>query len=311
MSLVSYMEQLRLTRGRDDAVKVIGPRTNLIRILLNLPSHKRENIQQELFKSYLGRAYGATNWTKIIPAWTEPEKITLNGAFAHAYPHLSQLELDIGFMTHLPEFMKFAEKHDVKDKDFVHVREEFKDYLGTKTVYRGMVISEQEVEAIQKKGVESFIHQGAYSHSSKIKYFEAHVLSTFADYLFEAHFHRGLYNFSPLVSVSEYAPLAIAVGRHFGRRRINNEEGSLYLVEANVPEIDLVYYTEHAVKQPSEFQRGSGKVAVHVDGTKYVYNWDRKVESFLLQKIDADEIVSITKPKLESTSWHGRILGPQ
>ncbi|MFH1173499.1 MAG: hypothetical protein V1725_00005 [archaeon] len=304
----SYLGKLRVYRGRDEAVEIIGDRSNLTSLLENSVNHKRNEIIEAVISSYSGSAYGDANWTKVISARGDsPERTTIHGIFAQQNPHLAQLNLDQGVVTHLPEFVDFLKSQD--QSDYLAARESFKKYLGSKTVWRGMVLSDEEAEKMRHEGIESDFLRKSGEMSSTIENFEANLLSVYFDEVVERHFHGENY-WSPLVSVSSHQDVAIAVGRHFGGRTLTEEGKNLHLFKIQIPEIDLIYYTEHAARLPGKLQdsvRNGTHLHVSVNGTESSFPWDKHTESYVMYKINPDEIIDVLKPELSTTSWNGKV----
>lgn len=305
--ITSHLQRLRAYRGRDDAVKIVGDRTNLVNLLRDSKNHKRNEITHEVVACYSGSAYGDANWTKSYCAWGDrPEMITIHGIFARNNPELLQLNLDPGVITHLPEFVEFlrSQSHD----NYLIARESFKKHLGSRTVWRGMVLTDEEADRVRHEGIESSFLRKSEEMQSVIENFEANVLSVYFDQIVERHFYAENY-WSPLISVSSHRDIAIAVGRHSGRNKVK-EGGSLYLFKIEIPEIDLIYFTEHAVRWPSKMQdavRNGNKIHVAINDAKSSFNWDRHAESYVMYKINPDEIADVFKTNLTATSWNGHI----
>ncbi len=303
----SNLSKMRAYRGRDEAVNIVGNRGTLIDLLRNSQTHKRQELIEAVMSCYSGTFYGDANWQKVIGTWgNNPERITIHGVFSEQNPNLAQLNLDQGVVTHLPELVEFLKSHELTD--YLATRESFKKYLGSKTVWRGMVLTDEEAERMKNEGIESDFFRKSGNVSPLIENFEANVLSVYFNEVVERHFHGENY-WSPLVSVSFHKDVAIAVGRHFGGKALAEEGKDLYLFEIQIPEIDLVYYTEHAARLPSKLQdlvRNGTHLHVSVNGKGSSFLWDKHTESYVMYKINPDEIVEISKPELSKTSWNGK-----
>jgi hypothetical protein len=302
------LNKMRRYRGTDDAVQLIGSRDPVHELLKNSNAHTRNKLIDLVMSNYCGDAYGDANWTKVYSAWGDrPEIVTVHGDFANQHPSLSQLNLDPGFITHLPEFMGSSDNNI--SIDYSIAREEFKDALGTKTVWRGMVLSKDEAEKMTYEGIKSSFFRKTFEMPSVIDNFEANILSVYFDTLADVHFH-GENVHSPLISVSDHKDVAIAVGRHFGKRSSSKEKKDFYLFEIEVPEIDLIYFVDHAAKMPGKLKSiaDSGRgIHTTVNESEQFHSWSREVESFLMYKINPEEIINITKPDIYKSSWNGRI----
>ena len=283
---------------------------NLINLLQNSRIHSRNELTKVVMSCYSGDSYGDSNWQKVISAWGDsPEKITLHGEFVNQYPHLAQLNLDQGLITHLPEFMEFLKTYDSNTKNYLAIREDFKQFLGNKIVWRGMILTEKEAKKIKTNGIESSFLRKTKDMPAKISNFEANVLSVRFNELVEKHFHGENYH-SPLISVSSHENVAIAVGRHFGNNSPSEDPKEFYLCKMNIPERDLIYYSDHAIRTPYKLQgliKNETPLCISVNGDETSYQWDREVESYLMYKVSPEEIIEISKPIINKSSWNGKI----
>ena len=273
-------------------------------------THARDELCRAMMGCYSGQSYGAANWSKRIGAWGDaPEIVTVHGIFADKYPQLSQLNLDLGVMTHLPELLEFLQTEDANTYDYLSVRARFKQHLGNRIVWRGTMLTDAEAASVRNEGVASNLLNGVRQAESAIQYVEDALLSAYCSELAELHFH-GENPASPFVSVSYHEDVAIAVGRHFGKFSPGAKQKQFHVLKMSVPEIDLIHYTDHAIRAPSKLksmmERGA-MLYVAVDDRVSAHPWDREVESFLLYKADAAEIVDISRPAVRESSWNGNV----
>ena len=299
-------------RGSDDAVLEIGEtrdQEKLTAIFKDPSHHSREELLGLLFKNYSGGAFGDYQWSKYTGGWTTPKEPTLYGKLRSNYPQFTQLSLDAGFMCHLPQFMGMLENGEIKSTTYEGVRNELKEKLGYTTMYRGMMLTDKELNDIKNGGMLSFLSRHIKRSSEHKDEFDAKVVSTKVDLAVESHFH-GEHPSTPYLSVSAYKDVAIAVGRHFGKREVGKK---FYLFTLKVPAIDLISYKENIIRTPSKLQSSieyNPNYSVHIslDGEKKQYKWDEEVESYMFWKIDPEEIVEITQPKFKESSWNGRTV---
>lgn len=285
-------------------------RSFLNRLLQESEAHSREKLLSATLACYSGISYGDANWGKVPGGSTTPAVPTIYGQFKVQFPELTQLSLDPGFVTHLPEAMKFLKERGSNGGDYQSFRDELKQHLGKRTVWRGMVLTEGEVEKITTGGIESKFLQKEEGCYSRIEQFEANILSTYFNELVEVHTTNEK-EVSPLVSVSLHKDVAIAVGRHFGTRsrRFSDKPGELYLFKLSIPEIDLIYHTDHGFKRPPFMQfllERASCLHITVNKRKAVYSWGKEVESFILHKINPEEIIEVSKPTVRKSSWNGQ-----
>ncbi len=307
MEDLSYLTKMRRLRGSDEGIKIIGDRENLDNILKNLSNHSRDELLGEMMSCYCGERYGDNNWKSFDGGWTTPKVPTIYGEFCDKYKHLNQLGLDAGFITHLEDFFKFVNENNRGIEDYNITRNKFKEHMGERVVWRGMILTEEELEEVKNNGIASDYFRKSKEINERIEHLEAEVLSVFFWQLIEKHFHGENY-LTPLISVSSHEDVAIAVGKHFGRRTTQKKQSDFYIFKINIPEMDLIYYTDHGVTIPSIQQRSidrGTKLSIEVNGVEKEYSWDRNTESFIMYKINPCEIAEIIKPEIKSSSWKG------
>lgn len=310
-SIRPTLEQLRNgLRGSDEAVLETGSsldQETLIDVLKNPESHSREDLLESMFNNYSGEAYGDYQWQKETGGWTTPSEPTLYGKFRDRYPEFAKLSLDAGFVTHLSEFMSMIGKGEIQSTDFEGARNELKEKLGYKILYRGTMLTDDELQFVKNNGIisplSSYIGQ---SDQPKLE-FEAKALSTDINSSVEAHFH-GENHLTSYLSVSEHEDIAIAVGRHFGRREVGKK---FYILKLRIPVIDIISYRESGVRMPYKLKEMMDRnpdqsLAVSIDGEERQYKWGDDVESYVFWRIDSEDILDITQPGVNESSWNSR-----
>lgn len=309
------LESLRFgVRGSDEAVVETGTeveRQSMTDIVKNPGQYTRDEILTTIFANYSGEAYGNAQWTKKIAAWGDsPEVTTPYGRLMEARPEWSQLSLDIGVMTHLPEFMDMIGNGEVNATDYIEARQQLKEKLGDKVVWRGTMLTDEEFARVQSEGLCAPLSRVVTSSDQPKEQFEASALSAWPSYTIEKHFH-GEHRATPFLSVSEYPEVATAIGRHFGDR---SDGKKFYLFKLQVPAIDLVSYTDHVVSTPSKLQQMKSRnpdypIRVGVNGVESTHKWDEAVESFIFWKINPSEILEVSQPDVSESSWNGQVTG--
>lgn len=297
-------------RGDDKAVVETGSnveREKFLDILKDPAQHSRGELLGSIFSNYSGEAYGDYQWQKKTGGWTMPEEQTLYGRLRELHPEFNQLSLDAGFITHLPEFMEMLEKGEIKSTDFEGARNELKEKLGYKILYRGTMLTDEELKHIKEHGIMSPLTVYIAKAKQPKDEFEAKALSTDINYSIESHFH-GENHATPYLSVSAHEDVAIAVGRHFGKR---GPDRKFYLFKLRIPVIDIISYKEHGIKTPYKIQEMIDRnpdhsLTVSVNGKEAKYKWDEDVESYMFWKVDPDDIVEITEPDVKESSWNNR-----
>jgi len=299
------LDHLRHYRGSNDAVVEISSpaqQQEFLTVIKGSGDQSRHRLMEEIFKNFSGSDYGDNQWSKYTGGWTTPKVSTLYGEFRDNYTNLDPLSLDAGFITHLPEFFESVKGDLVNDQNYLDFRKRFSEKLGSKIVWRGMMLTEAELENIKNIGIVSNFASFLKTSSLPKEEFEAKFLSTYIDELIERHFHSEN-RLTPFISVSSHKEVAISVGRCFG----NKSEGrKFYLFKMNIPEIDRIYYTEHGIKEPYKLRESPHILSISVDGENSEFKFDKDAESYLFWKIDPQEIIEITQPEVKESSWNGR-----
>ena len=178
----------------------------------------REEVVRGMMKTYCGKEYGLQHWySGLNDTWASPggkpasewDKLLALGN------GLEQLALDFGFMTHLPEFLMLAQEGKVKTNNWQEARESLKEQLGYKELWRGMTLSEEELNRVKNFGIKALFLRADWNGYEPIKLFEKHTLPSNPSAHVEEHFHRQN-ELSPFVSVSENRNLALATGKRYG-----------------------------------------------------------------------------------------------
>lgn len=297
-------------RGSDEAVLEVGTKIDQEQLLATLKSpvlSSREEMLRLVFKNFSGEVFGDYQWSKKTGGWTTPTEPTLYGVLRDKYPQFSQLSLDVGFMCHLKQFMEMLENGEIKSNDYEGARKELKEKLGYKVMYRGTMLTDDELRSVQEEGLLSpSCYQITQSDKPKEE-FEAKVISTSVDTAVESHFH-GEHHSTPYLSISAYENAAIAVGKHFGKKMDGKK---FYLFKLKVPVIDIISYKENVIRVPSKIKSSIERdsefgITISVDGVSEHHKWDENLESYIFWKLDPEDILEITQPEIKESSWNGR-----
>lgn len=305
------LERLRNgVRGSDAAVLEIGstPEKEQLVVALKDPEHhSREEVLRLAFKNFSGEAFGDYQWSKKTGGWTTPAEPTLYGILRDKYPQFSQLSLDVGFMCHLSQFMEMLEKGEIKSNDFEGARNELKERLGYKIMYRGTMLTDEEYKSVQDGGLLSPFSLFISQSGTPKEEFEAKVVSTDVDRAIESHFH-GEHPNTPYLSISAHENVALAIGKHFGQKKNGKK---FYLFKLKIPVIDIISYKENVIRTPSKIKDSIERnpdfgATISVDGVSNNYKWDEDLESYIFWKLDPKDIIEITQPEVKESSWNGR-----
>ena len=304
------LEHLRHIRGADKAVKDIGTSDehgHLLAILQSPENFSRGELIDSLVTNYDGSAFGDYQWSLKTGGWTTPEAPTIYGTFRKEYPELSQLSLDPGVITHLPTLMEMLKSGEASATDLTAAKDALKQKLGFQTMWRGTMLTDEELQLVSQTGLLSPLGKDTKTSDNPQEELEANGLSGYIHEAMEKHLHGENY-FTPFLSVSAYPDVAIAVGKHFGQR---GDGRKFHLLKLQIPTIDVISYQDHAIRMPyqlsSDFERNPDfSVKIGINGQEAKYKWDEKVESYVYWKINPDEIVEITQPDIQTSSWNGR-----
>lgn len=275
-SIIRRYGHILKVRSELSSIEEIGSleeRNNLISILENPKKYSREQLVSTVIKNYSGEVWGDSHNEKTGKHWggsNDGEEFTTQyGRFRSEYPHLKQLTLDPGFMNHLPEFMEMVKKQAITSLSAIEVRQILKETLGVQEVYRGMMLTEAQMEEMKHVGILAAIPR-AMEHSEHPvdKEFEVCALTINTKDMNYYHFNAGA-SASTMMSVSSMKEVATSAGKEFGRYDEKNKKH--YLMKLNIPVIDLLYWEENSMNQ----------------------RVTKEKESFVFWKINPEEIMEI------------------
>lgn len=266
-------------RGSDDAVKNIGSieqNEKLKSIIENPSSFSRQELMKAIFENYSGEAYGGYQWSRQASAWdNSPDKSSLFYRFTNDYPQLRQLSLHPGFITKLPYFYENIEKINPQNKTVDEVLSYINKDLGNVTLYRGMALTEEDLEVIKKEGILADINRNENTKKS-IEYFEGLYLSTKYKDMVEGHITKENTP-SPMISVTAESETAFRVASGSGRKSLN-----IYVFKISIPALDQIHYSDHGIQRPDIIGNLGSE-------------WEKDRESFVFWKIDPSEIVEVAQ----------------
>jgi len=263
-----------------------------------------EATKRLMYRWYHGKREDA--WVESVMKQTEA---SLGGRYV-------SLLADPAVLSRADQFIAFGKAHLARHPGISSfgLRTAFSKHLGTRKIYRGMTLTEEEVKAIKMNGIaaagmlnskdipdaifKSFdpalrIGTGRYFHSPQDDISLRLAGST----------ENSLY-----ISVTDHEPIAASVGFHASGRQ-GLPGNSLYVFEIEIPELSLV--KRQHVFRPL-FNGG-----VQVEKSKYKAG-DPGIEMFVPYKINSQYIKSVQKyqnpPKkwgsLSSSSRSGEVVRP-
>lgn len=217
------------------------------------------------------------------------------------YPEsFKALLVDFGVLNHAKEVIQFFNQcSDCKARDPWEVRAMLSQFMGKEIVYRAVYINETIAKNISEKGF-----RGKVFTSTESMYVPENIerLEFQSWELLRSHMKRT--NNSPLMSVTKYPDLAVAVAKKFADPQI--KKGRVYLYKLEIPKLDLLHLPEydtpyaHLQSEILLFQTMSGPIKK--------YPIDARLESLVLYKILPEEIKSVEKIDVKNHTlakiWH-------
>ncbi len=277
-----------------------------LKSLFKSSKFKRQELADAISLTYCGSNYGDNNWNGNLPECSLSSHKTNNAKkLLNLYPNMSQLSLYPGVMSHVAKLIDFLENNNMNGKNHIYVYKAFKEYLGKRTMYRGMALSDSEAKNIEENGIESAFIRDVNSPEAKIKDLENTVLSLQFSQLIDDKLDGINTDRSPLISLTPYKDVALAVGFAFGFDKIERKKGNMYVYKLKIPEIDIIRFNNIEVSMPYKYKL-SGllgyKLNVTKNGKVKSYNVDEKLEQFVMYKINPSEIVDVNMTK--DVAWH-------
>lgn len=209
----------------------------------------------------------------------------------------SVLLLDPGIVDRAAEFVRFSEYYvsTHSNLNVFELRQAFREYLGSRSFYRVLSLTRDEVNDILQNGMSSVgIHRKTTSPFEWLERSSAGPLEDIQSRLRENDGTRGL-----TISVSEFREVALAAAfTHFNPHDL---ERSFYVFKIRIPEINLVRENQRMFSLPkalsTEFKKNPSElVVVSPDGEGYtIPRHEGGLESFIFNHISADEIMSAMK----------------
>jgi len=218
----------------------------------------------------------------------------VQGHFFEQYPHLQSLNLDWGFISYLPEFLTYAQHRNIGN-DPLLVRQQFKEYLGSARVWRGIRLTSAELETVKTVGIQSAFLRNI-PHDAALEWLEADVLSAYPWAVLGRQCYGG-HPRSPLISVSADRDLAMRVGGSAPSTSVSGEKKNLHVFELEMPLMDILPYTDHGLPLPDFLhywvEEEQAKMRCKNQSTVHPL-WKTNVEQFVMYKINPEEIISIS-----------------
>lgn len=236
----------------------------------------RDSLLEAILKSYDPLPYGNQVWPKADRDWNPSAELTWFDQLSKLDRRLHPIALDASLMTHLPEFLSFADGHP--KQTIIQLRKGFRADQGTVEVWRSVALaSDAEAQLIKETGFDSDLMRFLKAEQRmNLDTFESlFFLRSPSDFI-DMHVYPAAYfytSINPYISVSLRKQVASSVGKRFR----NQNRPHVYLFKMLVPEADLIYFTPHAVRD--YISKSAGK----------------EVESFLPFRIDRNEILSVEK----------------
>ena len=148
---------------------------------------------------------------------------------------------DPGIVSRTEELYSFVKNLpvDINKLSSLELRKMFSDSLGTQKYYRGMTLTEEQVETIKKEGIKSINFVG----ENREQIFESLFLGK-SDYEYTS-FKRfmdkkvsGINRNNPMISVTQIEKIAQKVTSRYSRPK--NIDQKIYIFELEIPKINTV-----------------------------------------------------------------------
>jgi hypothetical protein len=223
---------------------------------------------------------------------------------------LEVLAIDPGIASRTKQLKKFiagSEKKLLK-LDPWELREAFKKHLGNSIVYRGLKLTEEEVEKIEAKGMNSKMIRAGEDDENPIT---KQSLSSDFSQILKNHMSASSMSEeteSPLLSVTNYPKLAASVAKTHAETK--RTKVGIYIFKLKVPKLDLIsmggsksvlpYPDNHNPFGGGWLKRYENKIPFHfrtLTGKRVKVPVDKRLESFLLFRAEPEEILKVKKIK--------------
>lgn len=154
--------------------------------------------------------------------------------------HLALL-CDPGIVSRIDKLYEFVKKLpvDINKITTLELRKMFSDSLGTKKYYRGMTLTQEQIESIKKNGIKSI----NFSDDNRESIFKSLFLGT-KDFKYTSfrNFMRdkisGENRDNPMISITQLESIAQKVPEKYSRPKNSNQK--IYIFELEIPQINVV-----------------------------------------------------------------------
>jgi len=214
---------------------------------------------------------------------------------------------DPGIAQNFEKFLTFSLNLKQKTQtlpDVITLRQLFSEKLGTQTIYRGMMLTEEEVASIPKIGIlsqgflkkERAIHvvqdgldpDERYHYVDHARNFYGEIMKRLTDW--------GKKESSLTISVSGYEPVARSVGYH-DSEQLENPHKRMYVLECDVPVISLI-----RMENIFDYER-KPMTRLKIDTFEVNEETDLQVEMFVPYLIPKEQIKSIEPINKIPVKW--------
>jgi hypothetical protein len=256
------------------------------RVLLYKKDRKILGTSVEDKKRYARNRYGEYNPSNRLFGGTYYGEKALASLEALG-PKFTDLIVDPGIVFNISGFTEFVKNNNLLRSDPWRARGLYADHLGFATVYRALALTSEEYKTILREGMESTVLRSGEPASGT-----------------ETDLRRKLVERGslrdrprdPFLSVSKYKDVAAAVASSFVT---DKSAQKVYVFKLHIPRLDLLYHA------PDTFLNGlklwGEKYVVSVGRSKKSFPVDDRLESFILYKVEPNEILSVSVSKLKYT----------
>ncbi len=247
-------EDVRLLKSSPEGINFIDTdRTERVKLAQELVADKYV-LDNSKYYEYFSKDPGRSK--KLLTRWYRQASETFNikKAIQEVGSNLGAEYLatlaDPGIVQHFDAFFAFAK--DLKKisgtlPSPLELRKSFSEHLGTKTIYRGMMLTDAELALVKESGILSpaFIDKDRAAHviqetldPTRRQSVARHARDFFSEIsgrLTDSHDEEN----STSISVSAYEPVARSVGYH-SSGQTKNPDKHMYVFKCEVPVISLI-----------------------------------------------------------------------
>lgn len=215
-------------------------------------------------------------------------------------PEWEKLVVYPGLVERQKDFLKFVRTHKLQKKKALEAYKAYADSLGNAVVYRAITLDKTlKLEDLKNQ---AFTSKLIYEANQKVP--DREILISNLTHELAKHMRKG--DSAIVMSITDHPEVALAVGSKLLEEVRDTKQ--LVLFKLSIPKIDIISADEKSLFAGASYEdksiwitKNTGKRTVDIGH----YKLDRKVESFVLGGIHANEVQSIEFPKAEYGYYFG------